>query len=62
MKLPAIILLAGTGVFIITNIILIATGNSSFSQTIQGAAGQYPVIPFGLGVLMGHWLWPVRKK
>jgi hypothetical protein len=27
---------------------------------LYDAARQWPSVPFGLGLLAGHWLWPVR--
>lgn len=32
----------------------------TISEVVLSWAKQRPVIPFGLGVLMGHLLWPQR--
>ena len=48
-----------SSVAIILNIILIATGNTSMSATIQKISGSYPIIPVAVGILVGHWFWPV---
>ncbi|NIU83356.1 MAG: hypothetical protein GWN64_07715 [Candidatus Thorarchaeota archaeon] len=53
---------AVTGIAIIGNIILIATDNSSISQEIVKLTGEYPMVAVIIGVVIGHWFWPVRKK
>jgi hypothetical protein len=56
-----IILIVASVVLIIINIILIATGNTSMSSTIAHFSGKYPIIPCGIGILIGHWLWRVGE-
>jgi len=58
MKTKIIIIIIST-VAIVTNIILIATGNNSISATIQKVMGNYPIIGVAIGILVGHWAWPV---
>ena len=31
----------------------------TISEHVRYYAAQYPVVPFALGVLVGHWLWPM---
>ena len=33
-------------------------GDDTISEVVLGFARRHPVIPFLLGVLMGHLLWP----
>lgn len=60
-KPTKIVLIVITSVAIVANIILIATGNNSMSQVIKDTAGKFPVVPFAVGVLCGHWFWNVKK-
>lgn len=59
MKKTKIIIISITSVAIIANVILLATGNSSISETIQTVSGKYPIIPGAIGIIIGHWFWPV---
>lgn len=34
----------------------------TISEVIRDWAFAHPVIPFALGVLCGHWLWPLRER
>lgn len=36
--------------------------DDTISEVILDYAGEHPVVPFGLGVVMGHLLWPQRAK
>jgi hypothetical protein len=62
MKKAKIIIISVASVAIVANIVLLATGNSSISYTIQNLSGKYPVIPFAVGFLCGHWFFPIAKK
>jgi integral membrane sensor domain MASE1 len=54
-----IIIISITVVAIVADIVLIACGDSSISQTIQTLSGKFPIIPFAVGVLCGHLFWRV---
>lgn len=59
----AIILGAVTVLLVIWNVyVAIASPADTISQVIFGWAGVYPVLPFVIGVLMGHWFWPQIKR
>lgn len=32
----------------------------SISATVRDYSSQYPVIPWAVGFVMGHWWWPMR--
>jgi hypothetical protein len=34
----------------------------TISRVIADTAQRHPLLPFGLGVLIGHWLWPIKRK
>jgi hypothetical protein len=34
-------------------------GTATISARLQHHAVRYPVIPFAIGMLAGHWVWPV---
>ena len=59
-KKTKIVLIVLTSVAVVVNIVLIATGNNSMSQVIQDTSGKFPVIPFAVGVLAGHFFWRVK--
>lgn len=60
-KAGKITLIVVSCALVIANIVIIATGNHSMSRVIQDTAGKFLIIPFGAGVLCGHWFWPIRR-
>jgi hypothetical protein len=36
--------------------------SDTISRVIADAAQDHPLLPFALGVLIGHWLWPLRRR
>jgi hypothetical protein len=34
-----------------------ATRGDTISEQLTGAAHRWPILPFALGVLVGHWFW-----
>lgn len=35
---------------------------ATISRVVLDFAGQHPVVGFLLGVISGHWLWPMRAR
>lgn len=61
-KIVTAVIAVVTLIIIITDIILATTQvNSTYSYIIQLLAHKYPIIPFAVGVLAGHWFLPVKK-
>jgi hypothetical protein len=55
----AIILVIVAGLLIVWDIYLAAappTGDT-ISEVIRDFAYRHPIIPFAIGVLIGHWFW-----
>jgi len=62
-KVTGVILITITAILIVWDIIAGATNtHSTISETITTISGQYPIIPFAFGVLMGHFFWQVDYK
>lgn len=40
-------------------ILLYGQGQNTISQEIRMASQRYPILPFLIGVLVGHILWPI---
>jgi len=63
-KLKTILMLGGSAVLLIVWDIYVyfspETGDTISEVMLQGA-GNHPVIPFVVGVVMGHLFWPQRK-
>jgi hypothetical protein len=38
------------------------SSGGTISEVVLGFAGEHPAIPFALGVVCGHLLWPQRPK
>jgi hypothetical protein len=38
-----------------------AQAGATISETIQAMAFKYPILPYAVGILTGHWFWPVRS-
>lgn len=55
--------IAGTTVFLClyTAAARVFGGNAAtVSFQVAESSEKWPIIAFGLGVVIGHWLWPVR--
>ena len=53
------VMIGSTVALVAFDIVVAVTGKPTISQKVRSYAGKYPMIPFALGVLIGHWLWPV---
>ena len=60
-KLPTGILVAAALALVAYDICAAATPEEgdTISEVIAGAARKRPVIALGLGVILGHWFWPL---
>jgi hypothetical protein len=38
------------------------TDGDTLSEVVQDSAFNWAAIPFGLGAMLGHWLWPTSKE
>jgi hypothetical protein len=36
--------------------------HDTISEVIQDAVFRWPVVALFLGLLMGHWVWPVKRR
>lgn len=34
--------------------------NDTLSEAVWDVASNYPLVPFAVGILMGHWFWQRR--
>ena len=61
-KVLKIIMAVVTVVIIVFDIYLaINPATNTISRIIQTIAFKHPILPFAIGVLCGHWFWPVSK-
>ena len=56
-----IIILVITVIAIVVDIILVVTDHTTISRQMLEWSGKYPVVPFGVGFLMGHLFWSQDK-
>jgi hypothetical protein len=62
-RITGIILITITAILIVWDIITGAMNNhSTISELITTLSTRYPIIPFGFGILMGHFFWQVDYK
>lgn len=58
-------ILVATALFLIGYDIVVAVNKEegdTISEVTLDKAIRYPIIPFALGVVMGHLFWPQKKK
>ena len=56
-KITTIVIVAGVVLYTLYDIIVAVTGNVTLSEVIRNAAFKAPMIPFAVGVLIGHWFF-----
>lgn len=61
-QITAVLVLAVVVVLVGWDVYTLAAHGSepaTISELVRDVAFNHPMIPFGLGVLVGHWFWPV---
>jgi len=41
--------------------VIFGAPGDTISEHVRDLSAAFPLLPFGLGVLVGHWLWPMDK-
>lgn len=36
------------------------SGESSISAVIRSVSHDWPILPFAIGAVCGHWFWPIK--
>lgn len=58
MTLTDIVLVSVLVLLVVFNVVIASTGHApTISQRMWAYAKLWPVIPFALGFLCGHWFW-----
>ena len=56
--MTGIFLLSIAGALLVWELVMLALGKKLISPVVYETATRYPFVPFLLGFLMGHLLWP----
>ena len=61
-KLTAIILVVVVSAISIYDIFAAVYGGdgATVSEVVRAVSYSYPIVPFTLGVVCGHWFWPKK--
>ena len=58
MNATDVLILVAVSILVAVNVYFaLSEKRSTISSRITHYSGRYPMIPFALGVLVGHWLW-----
>lgn len=47
-------------VIVIFDVLAVVLEWGTISELIATVSYSYPVVPFAVGILCGHWFWPVK--
>lgn len=50
-----------TSVVILVDICLVLFKKETISEFVYNASTSYPIIAAAIGVVVGHWFWPIKK-